>query len=68
MRTFGADVGMLSLFVFGEDEMATTEDRARAYASLLTQTSSTEEIVRVLESRTSPDLISKILNANAPRH
>jgi len=68
MRTFGADVGMLSLFVFGEDEMATTEDRARAYASLLTQTSSAEEIARVLESRTSPDLISKILNANASRH
>lgn len=68
MRTFGADVGMLSLFVFGEDEMATTEDRARAYAGLFTQTSSAEEIVRVLESRTSPDLISKILNANASHH
>ncbi|MGQ3215808.1 MAG: AAA family ATPase [Shinella sp.] len=68
MRTFGADVGMISLFVFGEDEMATTEDRARAYASLFTLTNSAEEIVRVLESRTSPDLISKILNANASRH
>lgn len=67
MRTFGADVGMLSLFVFGEDEMATTEDRARAYAKLMTATGSVEDIARVLEGQTSPDLISKILNANASR-
>lgn len=67
MRTYGADVGMISLFVFGEDEMATTEDRARAYAKRVAGGDSANEIVRALEAITSPDLISKIVKSNAPR-
>ncbi len=66
MRTYGADVGMISLFVFGEDEMVTTEDRARAYARRISGGDSADQVVRALETITSSDLISRIVNSYAP--
>ncbi|WP_282157044.1 AAA family ATPase [Shimia thalassica] len=58
MKTFGADVGLISLFVFGEDEMETTENRA------LSHISRTGQDVSSLKSLVSEDLISKIVNKN----
>ncbi|WP_158972349.1 AAA family ATPase [Chachezhania sediminis] len=56
MKTFGADVGLISLFVFGEDEMETTTKRALGYISKSGQNLSS------LRSIVSEDLFSKIVN------
>ena len=58
MKTFGADVGLISLFVFGEDEMETTLNRALSH---ITKNSLD---VSSLKSLVSEDLISKIINKN----
>lgn len=58
MKTFGADVGLISLFVFGEDEMETTKNRAFNYLSRNNQTMSS------LKSIISDDLFSKLENEN----
>ncbi|WP_176251103.1 AAA family ATPase [Sulfitobacter sp. HGT1] len=62
MKTFGADVGLISLFVFGEDEMETTKNRALKYISNLGQSGVAPE--EALKSIVSEDLISKIVNSN----
>ncbi|MBU3033920.1 AAA family ATPase [Tritonibacter mobilis] len=56
MKTFGADVGLISLFVFGEDEMETTTNRALGYISRSGQDASS------LRAIVSEDLLSKIVN------
>lgn len=62
MKTFGADVGMISLFVFGEDEMATTLTRAmRFHQSIEGGRSSIES---TLKNFASEDLIARIVNAD----
>lgn len=62
MKTFGADVGLISLFVFGEDEMETTIKRALEYHSKLVQGDIAPEIS--LQSIVSEDLIAKIVNSD----
>lgn len=62
MKTFGADVGMISLFVFGEDEMETTIDRARMFIERQGGALNSEDVLRILGNLTSLDLVSKIAN------
>ncbi|QBX35017.1 ATP-binding protein [Paracoccus liaowanqingii] len=62
MKTFGADVGMISLFVFGEDEMATTLTRAERFHN--NRDDNTMTIRDSLKNIASEDLISRIVNAH----
>lgn len=60
MKTFGADVGIISLFVFGEDEMETTRKRAIRYAKEKGRDGiSIEATLRAIASE---DLVSLIVN------
>lgn len=63
MKTFGADVGLLSLFVFGEDEMRTTTERARDYI-FRQGGNGKRDAAKFLSEYTASDLISKIVNSN----
>ena len=58
MKTFGADVGLISLFVFGEDEMETTRNRA------LDHVKQNDQTISSLRSIVSDDLFSKMANSH----